>query len=80
MAVHSTSLPLPPSPSQVMTAKPGQWLVYLTVKAPPSTNVAPPSIYWLHVLDQGGYTANGIWVRNHWVPNQEGQMVQVTRK
>lgn len=33
---------------------------------PPNANIAPPTMYWLHVLDDG-------------VPNVEGKALNVTR-
>ena len=49
--------------------------------APPNTNIAPPTYYWLHVLDQGGYTdSTGKWVPGYWVPNVQGMAVRLYRK
>ena len=61
--------------------KAGSVLKYtLIVRAPPNGNVAPASIYWLHVLDQGGYKANNMWQPGHWVPNVKGMPVRLWRK
>ena len=51
----------------------------LSVSAPPDGNKAPPTYYWLHVLDQGGFTASGKWVAGKWVPAARGPPMRVVR-
>ena len=51
----------------------GAFSVTLTVKGPPSGNIAPSGYYWLHVLDQGGAGAG------FWVPTAEGAAVKENR-
>ncbi|GJP84940.1 hypothetical protein CLOP_g14986 [Closterium sp. NIES-67] len=58
---------------------PDNQTVTASIRAPPNGSIAPPSIYWLHILDQGGYrNADGAWVPGKWVPSLEGQPIRLT--
>lgn len=72
--------PPPPAPCTPDTTTSYTAFQYtLTVAAPPDGNKAPPTYYWLHVLDQGGYTESGSWRPGKWVPAVKAPSLRVTR-
>lgn len=82
----STAPPPPPPPppafcvpDKTVTTTSTIYTYTLTVAAPPDGNKAPPTYYWLSVLDQGAYFEKGKWVPGKWVPNSKGQPVRVVR-